>query len=146
MDNPCPICSDQSKSDGVISSCIDCFLSGGDHLYRYEYGVQRTVFLAKADGGTCTLVSFSSELANSPEEVIHRAIDFLRKGFGDYDVNKNNSEDFALCCKTGLQVIPAVSVGQSWPEQVIHRAIGFLLKGFGDYAYDAIENNSEGFA
>ena len=146
LDNPCPICSDQSKSDGVISSCIDCFLSGGDHLYRYDYGVQRTVFLAKADGGTCTLVSFSSELANSPEEVIHRAIDFLRKGFGDYDVNKNNSEDFALCCKTGLQVIPAVSVGQSWPEQVIHRAIGFLLKGFGDYAYDAIENNSEGFA
>ena len=43
-------------------------------------------------------------------------------------------------------MIPAVSVGQSWPEQVIHRAIGFLLKGFGDYAYDAIENNSEGFA
>ncbi|KAK4580736.1 hypothetical protein RGQ29_024402 [Quercus rubra] len=101
-------------SDGVISSCIDCFLSGGDHLYRYEYGVQRTVFLAKADGGTCTLVSFSSELANSPEQVIHRAIDFLRKGFGDYDVIKNNSEDFALCCKTGLQVIPAVSVGQSY--------------------------------
>ena len=95
LDNPCPICSDQSRSDGVISSCIDCFLSGGDHLYRYEYGVQRTVFLAKADGGTCTLVSFSSKLANSPEQVIHRAIDFLRKGFGDYDVFKNNSEGFA---------------------------------------------------
>ncbi|KAK9987339.1 hypothetical protein SO802_032290 [Lithocarpus litseifolius] len=113
LDNPCPICSDQSKSDGVISSCIDCFLSRGDHLYRYEYGVERTVFLAKADGGTCTLVSFSSKLANSPEQVIHRAIYFLRKGFGDYDVIKNNSEDFALCCKTGLEVIPSVSVGQS---------------------------------
>ena len=95
LDNPCPICSDQSRSDGVISSCIDCFLSGGDHLYRYEYGAKRTVFLAKADGGTCTLVSFSSKLANSPEQVIHRAIDFLRKGFGDYDVFKNNSEGFA---------------------------------------------------
>ena len=29
LDIPCPICGDQSKLDGVISSCIDCFLLGG---------------------------------------------------------------------------------------------------------------------
>ncbi|KAF2534970.1 hypothetical protein F2Q68_00022648 [Brassica cretica] len=36
-DNPCPNCGDQSILDGVISSCLDCFLAGGSlylfHLY-----------------------------------------------------------------------------------------------------------------
>ncbi|KAK4539865.1 hypothetical protein RGQ29_031873 [Quercus rubra] len=105
LDNPCPICSDESRSDGVISSCIDCFLSGGD-LYRYEYGVTRAFFIAKARGGTCTLASSESEI-----QVIHRAFYFLRKGFGVYGVMKNNCEDFALCCKTGLKVIPTVNGG-----------------------------------
>ena len=105
LDNPCPLCSDESRSDGVISSCIDCFLSGGD-LYRYEYGVTRAFFIAKARGGTCTLASSESEI-----QVIHRAFYFLRKGFGVYDVMKNNCEDFALCCKTGLKVIPTVNGG-----------------------------------
>ncbi|KAL0015184.1 hypothetical protein SO802_002253 [Lithocarpus litseifolius] len=106
-DNPCPICGDESRRDGVISSCIDCFLSGGD-LYRYEYGVTPAFFLAKARGGTCTLA-----LSESEEQVIHRAFYFLRKGFGVYHVMKNNCEDFALCCKTGLKVIPTVKAGQS---------------------------------
>ena len=122
LDDPCPICSDQSKHDRVISSCLDCFLSGGD-LYLYEYGVTRTFFLAKARGGTCTLAS-----SQSPEQVIHRAIYFLRKGFGDYDVIKNNCEDFALCCKTGLKVIPTVNGGgQSGQAATFQAAAGVIL-------------------
>ena len=121
LDNPCPICGDESRRDGVISSCIDCFLSGGD-LYRYEYGVTRTFFLAKVCGGTCTLAS-----SESPEQVIHRAMYFLRKGFGDYDVIKNNCEDFALCCKTGLRVIPTVSMGQSGQAASFQAAAGIVI-------------------
>ncbi|KAL0015180.1 hypothetical protein SO802_002249 [Lithocarpus litseifolius] len=121
LDDPCPICDDPSKGDGVISSCIDCFLSGGD-LYLYEYDVTRKYFLAKPLGGTCTLAS-----SESPEQVIHRAFYFLRKGFGVYDVIKNNCEDFALCCKTGLQVIPTVSVGQSGQAASFQAAGGVIL-------------------
>ncbi|XP_030955947.1 uncharacterized protein LOC115978061 [Quercus lobata] len=121
LDNPCPICSDQSRSDGVISSCIDCFLSGGD-VYRYEYGVTPAFFLAKARGGTCTRASSESE-----EQVIHRAFYFLRKGFGVYDVMKNNCEDFALCCKTGWKVIPTVDGGQSGQAATFQAAAGVIL-------------------
>ena len=122
LDNPCPLCSDESRSDGVISSCIDCFLSGGD-LYRYEYGVTRAFFIAKARGGTCTLASSESEI-----QVIHRAFYFLRKGFGVYDVMKNNCEDFALCCKTGLKVIPTVNGGgQSGQAATFQAAAGVIL-------------------
>ncbi|KAJ6370746.1 hypothetical protein OIU77_001287 [Salix suchowensis] len=53
-DNPCPKCGDQSRLDGVISSCIDCFLSGG-YLYLFEYDVSYALFIAKPRGGTCTL-------------------------------------------------------------------------------------------
>ncbi|KAL4652292.1 hypothetical protein ACB092_01G222300 [Castanea dentata] len=108
-------------SDGVIATCIDCFLSGGD-LYLYEYDVSRKFFLAKARGGTCTLAS-----SEPPEQVIDRAFYFLRKGFGVYNVIKNNCEDFALCCKTGLQVIPTVSVGQSGQAASFQAAAGVIL-------------------
>ena len=96
--NPCPICGDQSKLDGVISSCIDCFLSGGE-LYLYKYGVTLAFFLAKLRGGTCTFAP-----SDPPEEVIHRASYLLQigNGFGVYDVFKNNCKDFAIYCKTGL--------------------------------------------
>ncbi|GMY24548.1 protein LEAD-SENSITIVE 1 [Fagus crenata] len=96
LDIPCPICGDQSKLDGVISSCIDCFLLGGD-LYRFEYGVKPAFFLAKVRGGTCTLAS-----SDSPKEVIHRASYLLQHGFGVYHICKNNCENFAIYCKTGL--------------------------------------------
>ncbi|XP_030955940.1 protein LEAD-SENSITIVE 1-like [Quercus robur] len=122
LDDPCSICDDQSKGDGVISSCIDCFLSGGD-LYLYEYDVTRKFFLAKPRGGTCTLAS-----SESPDQVIHRAFYFLRKGFGVYDVIKNNCEDFALCCKTGLRVIPTVGQsGQASSFQAAASAGGVIL-------------------
>ncbi|KAG2333806.1 hypothetical protein Bca52824_004986 [Brassica carinata] len=34
-DNPCPNWGDQSNLDGVISSCLDCFLAGGN-LYLFD--------------------------------------------------------------------------------------------------------------
>ncbi|KAF7831184.1 Lecithin retinol acyltransferase [Senna tora] len=106
-DNPCPKCGDQSKLDGVISSCLDCFLSGGN-LYLFEYGVSPAFFLAKARGGTCTLAS-----SDPPEDVLHRASYLLKNGFGVYNIFKNNCEDFAIYCKTGLLVFTNISVGRS---------------------------------
>lgn len=106
-DNPCPKCGDQSRLDGVISSCIDCFLSGGE-LYLFEYGVTPALFLAKPRGGTCTLAA-----SDPPEDVIHRATYLLQNGFGVYHIFKNNCEDFAIYCKTGLLVFTSISVGRS---------------------------------
>ncbi|CAI9110374.1 OLC1v1010383C1 [Oldenlandia corymbosa var. corymbosa] len=104
---PCPTCGDQSRSSGVISSCLECFLSGGE-LYKFHYGVSPTVFLAKARGGTCTLAA-----SDSAEHAIHRAEFLLQNGFGGYNIFKNNCEDFAIYCKTGLLIFSSVSVGRS---------------------------------
>ena len=135
LDIPCPICGDQSKLDGVISSCIDCFLLGGD-LYRFEYGVKPAFFLAKVRGGTCTLAS-----SDSPEEVIHRASYLLQNGFGVYHIYKNNCEHFAMYCKTGLVVSTISSVGGSGQAEsfvsaanvtaVVSSRLLYLSTGFG---------------
>jgi len=108
-DIPCPRCGDcgQTVTNGVISSCLDCFLSGGE-LYLFQYGVSKIQFLAQARGGTCTLAS-----SDSTEEVLHRAFYLLENGFGGYDVFKNNCEDFAIYCKTGLLVTLNSSAGGS---------------------------------
>ncbi|KAL3729187.1 hypothetical protein ACJRO7_026305 [Eucalyptus globulus] len=103
----CEICGDQSRLDGVISSCIDCFLSGGN-LYLFEYGVSPVFYLASARGGTCTLAK-----SDPPEDVLHRASYLLQNGFGSYNLSNNNCEDFAIYCKTGLLVETATSVGRS---------------------------------
>ncbi|KAI3704460.1 hypothetical protein L1987_74680 [Smallanthus sonchifolius] len=105
--DPCLKCGDQSKADGVIASCLNCFLSGGD-LYLFKYSVSPAIFLAKARGGTCTLA-----VADPPEDVIHRARFLLENGFGVYNIFKNNCEDFAIYCKTGLLVFTTISVGRS---------------------------------
>lgn len=104
---PCPQCGDQSSLDGVISSCLECFLYGGE-LYRFEYSVSPLFFLAKARGGTCTLAS-----SDPPEDVLYRAEFLLENGFGGYHLFKNNCEDFAIYCKTGLLVFTNISVGRS---------------------------------
>ncbi|TXG65492.1 hypothetical protein EZV62_006767 [Acer yangbiense] len=99
-DVPCPQCGDQNSSfnNGVILSCIDCFVSGGE-LNLFEYGVSWVYFLAKVRGGTCTCAT-----SDPPEAVLLRANFLLEKGFGEYDVLKNNCEDFAIYCKTSLLV------------------------------------------
>ncbi|KAF2290559.1 hypothetical protein GH714_014400 [Hevea brasiliensis] len=83
-DNPCPRCGYQSRLGGVISSCIDCILSGGD-LYLSEYDVSPVIFLAKAKGWTCTLAP-----SDAPEDVLRRASFLLENGFGRYHIFKNN--------------------------------------------------------
>ncbi|KAJ8752190.1 hypothetical protein K2173_003798 [Erythroxylum novogranatense] len=131
-ENPCPNCGDQSRVDGVILSCIDCFLSGGD-LYKFEYGVTPAFFLAKARGGTCTLAQ-----SDSSEDVLHRASFLLEKGFGRYNLFNNNCEDFAIYCKTGLLVTPNISVGHSGQvgsflaaaSIVFNSALRFLARSF----------------
>ncbi|CAH1429065.1 unnamed protein product [Lactuca virosa] len=105
--DPCPKCGDQSKAEGVIASCLDCFLSGDD-LYLFKYSVSTAIFLAKARGGTCTLAR-----SDPPDDVIYRAQFLLENGFGGYNIFKNNCEDFAIYCKTGLLVFTTISVGRS---------------------------------
>ncbi|GFZ09485.1 NC domain-containing protein-like protein [Actinidia rufa] len=120
-DTPCPQCGDQSSLDGVLCSCIECFLSGGN-LYIFRYAVSRALFLAQARGGTCTLAA-----SDPPEDVLHRADFLLQNGFGVYHISKNNCEDFAIYCKTGLLVIPSVSVGQSGQAASFRAAASFIF-------------------
>ncbi|CAI9753283.1 unnamed protein product [Fraxinus pennsylvanica] len=129
---PCPICGDQSKSDGVISSCLECFLYGGE-LYLFQYGISPAMFLAKARGGTCTLAR-----SDPTEDVLHRAEYLLQNGFGAYNAFKNNCEDFAIYCKTGLIVFTRVSVGRSGQagsylaafDAIASSPLHFLTTGF----------------
>ncbi|XP_057973786.1 protein LEAD-SENSITIVE 1 [Malania oleifera] len=104
---PCPTCTHQEDSHGVVTSCLNCFLAGGV-LYRFEYDVNPVHFIAKARGGTCTLA-----VSDPSEEVVHRANYLLHNGFGCYNVFKNNCEDFAIYCKTGLLVLDQGTIGQS---------------------------------
>ncbi|WOK95203.1 hypothetical protein Cni_G03910 [Canna indica] len=105
---PCERCGDQRRLHGVIISCLDCFLAGGN-LYLFCYSVTPAFFLTKARGGTCTLAA-----SDLPDVVIHRARYLLdNNGFGMYCLFKNNCEDFAIYCKTGLLVETTFSVGRS---------------------------------
>ncbi|TKY47321.1 LRAT domain protein [Spatholobus suberectus] len=106
-DTPCPRCGYHTKTEGVTYTCLDCFLCGG-YLYLFEYGVSPAFFLAKARGGTCTTAS-----SDPTKVVLRRALFLLEKGFGGYHLFKNNCEDFAMYCKTGLLVVTNISVGQS---------------------------------
>ncbi|GAV57311.1 LRAT domain-containing protein [Cephalotus follicularis] len=103
----CPTCTPPDEDHGVVSSCLNCFLSGGV-LYRFEYAVNPALFLAKARGGTCTLA-----VADPDDVVVHRAKYLLENGFGCYNVFKNNCEDFTIYCKTGLLVLDQGTMGQS---------------------------------
>lgn len=104
----CAECSQHNRNKkGVVISCLDCFLNKMP-LYRFEYGVDTATFLAKARGGTCTLA-----VSDPPEEAVHRAFFLLENGFGGYHVFRNNCEDFALYCKTGLLVIDENGPGRS---------------------------------
>ncbi|KAJ4823740.1 hypothetical protein Tsubulata_005557 [Turnera subulata] len=104
---PCPTCTVQEGGHGVVRSCLNCFLAGGI-LYRFEYAVNPTLFLAKVRGGTCTLA-----VSDPNDVVVHRAKYLLENGFGCYNVFKNNCEDFAIYCKTGLLVLDQGTMGQS---------------------------------
>ncbi|XP_009593066.1 protein LEAD-SENSITIVE 1-like [Nicotiana tomentosiformis] len=102
----CPTCGDRPRNDGVISSCLECFLSGGK-LYRFQYGVSPGFFLAQVRG-TCTFAR-----SDSQEDVLLRAEILLGNGFGNYNLFKNNCEDFAIYCKTGYLLLRNVGIGRS---------------------------------
>lgn len=104
---PCPTCTPPEQGNGVVFSCLNCFLAGGI-LYRFEYSVSPALFLAKARGGTCTLA-----VSDQNEIVVRRATFLLNNGFGCYNVFKNNCEDFAIYCKTGLLVLDEGRIGRS---------------------------------
>ncbi|XP_010420324.1 PREDICTED: uncharacterized protein LOC104705926 [Camelina sativa] len=114
-------CGDQSDLGGVISSCLDCFLSGGN-LHLFEYSASPSVFLAKR-GGTCTIAS-----SDPCDEVISRAeFLLLKNGFGEYDLLDNNCEDFAIYCKTGLFVLSmATKFGSSGQANSVSAAGGVV--------------------
>ncbi|KAG2284737.1 hypothetical protein Bca52824_055957 [Brassica carinata] len=126
-DNPCPDCGDQTNLNGVISSCLDCFLSGGN-LYLFQYNVSKAIFLAKQRGGTCTIAT-----SDPPEDVVARAkFLFSRNGFGEYHLLDNNCEDFAIYCKTGLLVLSVTKSGSSSQVNSVCAAGGvvFDTQGF----------------
>ncbi|RID49136.1 hypothetical protein BRARA_I05598 [Brassica rapa] len=102
-----PDCGFRQPNSGVVLSCLDCFLKNGS-LYCFEYGVSPSVFLTKVRGGTCTTAQ-----SDPTDSVIHRAMYLLQNGFGNYDIFKNNCEDFALYCKTGLLIMDKLGVGRS---------------------------------
>uniref|UniRef100_A0ACD5U1H6 Uncharacterized protein n=1 Tax=Avena sativa TaxID=4498 RepID=A0ACD5U1H6_AVESA len=115
---PCLVCSSNDataamEANGVTSSCLSCFLAGGA-LYRFEYAVNPALFLAKARGGTCTLAS-----TDPAELVVRRANYLLSNGFRCYSLFKNNCEDFAIYCKTGLLVAEQGSVGLGQSGQAV---------------------------
>jgi hypothetical protein len=103
----CPNCTTSQDGHGVVVSCLNCFLAGGV-LYKFEYAVSPALFLAKARGGTCTLA-----VPDEDETVVHRAMYLFENGFGCYNLFKNNCEDFAIYCKTGLLVVDEGTIGQS---------------------------------
>ncbi|KAL0784578.1 hypothetical protein Bca101_000825 [Brassica carinata] len=92
-DNPCPNCGGKhSNTHGVISSCLDCFLSGGD-LLRFEYSVSPALFMSKLRGGTCTTAA-----SDPSEEVISRAeFLLLRNGYVLGRSGQANSVSAAAC-------------------------------------------------
>ncbi|KAK1582913.1 hypothetical protein Q3G72_019492 [Acer saccharum] len=75
-------------------------------------------------GGTCTLAT-----SDPPEDILHRAYFLLEKGFGEYDVLKNNCEDFAIYCKTVLLVIIRISSrgGQSGQAAALEATSGWIF-------------------
>lgn len=110
MESECmifPDCGFRQPNSGVVLSCLDCFLGSGS-LYCFEYGVPASVFLANVRGGTCTTAE-----SDPAETVINRAMYLLQNGFGNYDVFRNNCEDFALYCKTGLLIVENMGMGRS---------------------------------
>lgn len=103
----CSDCGLTGESNGVVMSCLACFLADCP-LYRFQYGEKTVTFLVKARGGTCTLAE-----ADSAEVVLHRAGYLHENGFGLYHLFHNNCEDFAIYCKTGLLAVDNSFIGRS---------------------------------
>nr|XP_043630437.1 protein LEAD-SENSITIVE 1-like [Erigeron canadensis] len=102
-----PDCGFRLADSGVVISCLDCFVGTGKSR-MYRYGVTTAGYYCKVRG-TCTTAQ-----SDPPQEVIHRAMYLLQNNiFGDYHLFRNNCEDFALYCKTGLLIKGDSSTGCS---------------------------------
>nr|XP_048328572.1 uncharacterized protein LOC107415847 [Ziziphus jujuba var. spinosa] len=101
----CPNCSDQAG----VTSCIDCFLSGRDHLYLFEYGVNPACILTKLAGGATLAPADPSPLVKNRASSYYRFI--------------NNGKDFAIYCKTGLLVIDNINFSRSWQAAAFFLAV-----------------------
>ncbi|KAJ9186002.1 hypothetical protein P3X46_005562 [Hevea brasiliensis] len=76
---PCAVCEyGRNTNPGVVKTCLDCFLSGGE-LQVKQY-----------DGNS-----------KPAKEVVEKAYFLLEHGFDDYDLARKNCEHFATFCKTG---------------------------------------------
>ncbi|KAL3682786.1 hypothetical protein R1sor_000808 [Riccia sorocarpa] len=85
-----------NKSGGVQLTCLKCFLKG-DTLRLFYYGVSKAELALNLRGGSSGLK------AEEPEKVLHRAHYLLQTdGFGTYNLQTHNCEDFAIYCKTGM--------------------------------------------
>ncbi|OAE19101.1 hypothetical protein AXG93_2062s1120 [Marchantia polymorpha subsp. ruderalis] len=85
-----------NKKGGVQMTCLNCFLKG-DSLRLFFYGVSKAELALSLRGGC------SGMKAEEPEQVLHRANYLLRTdGFGTYNLQTHNCEDFAIYCKTGI--------------------------------------------
>ncbi|GLJ15519.1 hypothetical protein SUGI_0254910 [Cryptomeria japonica] len=130
MFGPCSVCGFHGGMSGVVQTCLDCFLDGGD-LHRYKYGVDVLLTLLSPRRKTHT--------SDSPEIVIQRARKLLEQGFGKYDTVSNNCEHFALYCKIGRHISCAqvesiiANVGVSAAGFVINPLLGAGLLSI--YAY-----------
>lgn len=116
-----PDCGFTLRDSGVVLTCLDCFLRKGA-VYRFEYEVTPSAFLVKVRGGSCTVAE-----CDPPDVSVHRAMYLLQNGFGNYDIFRNNCEDFALYCKTGLVIVDRQSVGRSGQAATI---LGVPLAAF----------------
>lgn len=103
----CARCGVNNGGNGVVLTCLECFLCGSP-LYQFQYNENAFTFFAKARGGMCTLAK-----SDPPEVVLHRSHYLLANGFGCYHLFHNNCEDFAVYCKTGLLVMERRSIGRS---------------------------------
>ncbi|XP_060672406.1 uncharacterized protein LOC132803422 [Ziziphus jujuba] len=109
---------DHSTVHGVVCSSIDCFRSGADHLYHFEYDVNPALILAKLVGGT-TLA-----LADGPDVVLDRALNFLTSNDSNSHYRFiNKGKDFAMYCKTGLVVIDNINFGRRWQTALFFFAV-----------------------
>jgi hypothetical protein len=120
-----PDCGFRQSNNGVVRSCLDCFL-GNRSLYRFKYGVSRSVFFAHVLYGTC-----STAKSDPPGAALHGALYLLQSGFGNYHVFQNNCEDFVLYCKTGLLVVGKknADIGTSGQPSSVSSVVGASLRG-----------------
>ncbi|KAG6553389.1 hypothetical protein Mapa_005124 [Marchantia paleacea] len=93
----CPIYYGDRKC-GIIKTCIPCFMEGRN-LHKYGYG-NRSYSAWTFDGGSTTTL----ERDSSVDAILKRGNECLRNNnFGEFELQYNNCEDFAVYCSTGLK-------------------------------------------